>query len=92
MQDVINKNGDQKKKNKIVTKNNVTLWDVFSRVDAVYRMMKTMNLCDKKESGDTRKDFPFVMPAETEEDVAGLELFIKDPDNYQSLVRIYVIF
>lgn len=88
MNDVASKRTELKKR--VVTKENVCLWDIFTRTEALYRMLKDLQLnkASPAESNLVQHSnrFPFQLPVKTKEDVSNLENFISDPDNYQNLV------
>lgn len=80
---------DRPKTKRVVTKDNVTLWDIFLRIDALYRQEKKKELscnCNRKTSS---KSIGIPLPIKTASDVQLLETFLSNEDNYQELVSIY---
>lgn len=82
----------QKTTKRVVTKENVTLWDIFLRIDALYRQEKKKELscnCKANCNKPSSKSIGINLPIKTASDVQLLETYLSNKDNYQELVSIY---
>lgn len=88
MSEAIKSTLQERSKGKLITQDNVTLFDVYKQEKVNERLIRQMIELVKDSVGHQQNDiiFPFNMPLKTRRDVESCEEFIENDTNYQTLV------